>query len=90
MDNKMTSGQTSSASPISNLLFDFISVLHAKAEGLHACEKYLQDAEQQRSQPCIDLLTRIIEQDRQMVAELKDHLQFMFKGDVNGDKRIQI
>ncbi|WP_176736990.1 hypothetical protein [Oligoflexus tunisiensis] len=67
------------ASPIDNLLYDFVSVLHNKAEGLEACEKYLRDAEQQNSQPCIDMLNRVIEQDRQMVIELKDHLADMLQ-----------
>lgn len=73
------SSNKASASPLNNLLFDFVSVLHAKAEGLEACEKYLRDAEQQNSQPCIEMLSRIIEQDRQMVIELKDHLAGMFQ-----------
>jgi hypothetical protein len=67
------------ASPIDNLLYDFVSVLHKKAEGLEACEKYLRDAEQKNSQPCIDLLNRIIDQDRQIVLELKDHLADMLQ-----------
>ncbi|MDQ3232226.1 MAG: hypothetical protein M3Q07_10430 [Pseudobdellovibrionaceae bacterium] len=71
--------QQNSASPLSNLLYDFISVLHNKAEGLQACEKYLRDAEQQNSQSCIDMLNRVIEQDRQMVVELRDHLAEMMQ-----------
>jgi hypothetical protein len=69
----------SSGSPIDDLLYDFVSVLHKKAEGLEACEKYLRDAEERNSQPCIDMLTRVIEQDRQMVIELKDHLAEMLQ-----------
>lgn len=69
-----------SASPIDNLLYDFISVLHNKAEGLQACEKYLRDAEERNSQSCIDMLNRVIEQDRQMVIELKEHLADMLQG----------
>jgi hypothetical protein len=77
--DKIMATTQKSASPIDNLLYDFVSVLHNKAEGLEACEKYLRDAEQQNSQPCIDLLNRIIEQDRQMVMELKDHLADMLQ-----------
>lgn len=68
-----------SASPIDNLLYDFVSVLHNKAEGLQACEKYLRDAQERNSQPCIEMLNRVIEQDRQLVIELKDHLAGMLQ-----------
>lgn len=71
--------QSSSSSPISDLLFDFVSLLHKKAEGLEATEKYLRDAEEQNSQSCIDILNRIIEQDRQVVVELRDHLADMLQ-----------
>lgn len=84
----MSNTQTS-ASPISNLLYDFVSVLHKKAEGLDACEKYLRDAQQQNSQPCIDMLNRIIEQDRQMVIELRDHLAEMFQNKEQFEKPSQ-
>ena len=68
-----------SASPIDNLLYDFVSVLHNKAEGLQACEKYLRDAQEKNSQSCIEMLNRVIEQDRQLVMELKDHLADMLQ-----------
>lgn len=77
--NSSSQGSQSSASPISNLLFDFVAVLHKKAEGLEACEKYLRDAQQQRSQACVDMLNRIIQQDRQMVMEIQHHLADMFQ-----------
>jgi hypothetical protein len=75
-----------SASPISNLLYDFVSLLHNKAEGLQASEKYLRDAEEQNSQPCIEMLNRVIEQDRQMVIELKDHLTEMLQNSSQYEK----
>ena len=65
------------ANPISDLMFDWITVLHSKAEGLNAYEKYIQDAEKENAQECVDLFRRLHEQDAQMVREIKDHLMHM-------------
>src|SRR5436305_1296933 len=35
---------TTSANPISDLMYDWLTVLQSKAEGLNAYEKYIQDA----------------------------------------------
>jgi predicted RecB family nuclease len=63
--------------PISDLLFDFVSILHSKAEGVAAYAKYLQDAREENSQECIQLLERLQEQDSRAVAEVKDHLAML-------------
>jgi predicted RecB family nuclease len=63
--------------PIEDLLFDFVSILHSKAQGVAAYAKYLQDAREENSQECIELLERLQEQDTRAVNEVKDHLAML-------------
>jgi hypothetical protein len=63
------------SSPISNLEYDFVTVLKNKAEGLKAYETYIQDAQQAGSQPCVELFQKLMQQDQQQVQEIRQHLQ---------------
>jgi len=68
---------TVQANPISDLLYDWLTVLQSKAEGLHAYEKYIRDAEEEKSQDCVRLFRKLHDQDTEMVREIKDHLRQM-------------
>jgi len=65
--------------PISDLLYDWLTVLQSKAEGLHAYEKYIRDAEEAGSTECMDMFRRIHEQDVRMVEEIRDHIFEMIR-----------
>jgi len=69
--------QATSANPISDLMYDWLTVLQSKAEGLHAYEKYIADAQKENSPECVQLFRRLHEQDVRMVQEIKDHLMGM-------------
>lgn len=62
-------------SPISNLEYDFVTVLQEKAKGLKAYETYIQDAQQAGSQPCVELFQKLQQQDMQQIQEIRHHLQ---------------
>ena len=62
------------ANPISDLMYDWLTVLQSKAEGLNAYEKYIRDAEQENSPDCAELFRRLHEQDARQVEEIRDHL----------------
>ncbi len=62
-------------SPVSNLEYDFVTVLHDKAKGLKAYETYIQDAQQAGSQPCVELFQKLHQQDSQQIEEIRHHLQ---------------
>jgi hypothetical protein len=68
---------TTSANPISDLMYDWLTVLHSKAEGLHAYEKYIRDAQKQGATECVDFFRRLREQDVHQVEEIRDHLMQM-------------
>ena len=63
--------------PISDLMYDWLTVLQSKAEGLNAYEKYIQDAQKVNATECVDMFRRLHEQDARMVEEIKDHVTMM-------------
>jgi hypothetical protein len=65
---------TTSTNPISDLMYDWLTVLQSKAEGLNAYEKYIRDAEKENSQECVEMFRRLHEQDARQVQEIRDHL----------------
>ena len=69
--------QNTPSSPISDLMYDWLTVLQSKAEGLNAYEKYIQDAQKENSQECVEMLRRLQEQDAKQVQEVRDHLMQM-------------
>lgn len=64
-----------SQQPISNLEYDFITVLHNKAEAIKAYDSYIQDAQQAGSQPCVELFEKLRQSDMQQAQEIRQHLQ---------------
>jgi len=69
--------QTISANPISDLMFDWVTVLHSKAEGVNAYEKYIADAEKENAQECVELFRKLHEQDVQQLEEIRNHVSRM-------------
>ena len=63
--------------PISNLMFDWLTVLQSKAEGLHAYEKYIRDAEQENARECVEMFRKLHENDTKQVQEIRDHVTKM-------------
>jgi hypothetical protein len=67
------------ANPISDLAFDWISILHAKAEGLNAYQQYIEDAERAGATECVKLLRRLHDADAKQVVEIKQHVKEMMQ-----------
>jgi methylase of polypeptide subunit release factors len=62
------------SNPISDLMYDWLTVLQSKAEGLNAYEKYIKDAEEAGSIECVEMFRRLHEHDARLVEEIKDHV----------------
>ena len=60
---------------LSNLAYDWVTILHNKAKGLRAYEDYIRDARQANAQECVSLLERIRDADRRQVDEIKQHVE---------------
>ncbi|MBW4634251.1 MAG: hypothetical protein KME30_20775 [Iphinoe sp. HA4291-MV1] len=76
-----TAGNTQTQNPVSNLEYDFLTVLHNKAEAIKAYETYINDAQQAGSQPCVELFQKLRQSDIEHAQEIRRHLQeVMHKG----------
>jgi hypothetical protein len=65
---------TTAKNPVSNLMYDWLTVLQNKAEGVSAYEKYLKDAEAENATECVAMLKKLHEQDVRMLEEIKNHV----------------
>jgi hypothetical protein len=75
------------SNPTSNLMFDWLTVLQNKAEGLSAYEKYIRDAEKVQATECVEMLRRLHEEDARMVQEIKEHVFGMIRKQQAGPSR---
>ncbi|MBW4560055.1 MAG: hypothetical protein KME32_02670 [Mojavia pulchra JT2-VF2] len=71
----MTTGNGQSQEPISNLEYDFVTVLHNKAEAVKAYDTYIKDAQEANSQPCVELFQKLRQSDVEQAQEIRRHLQ---------------
>jgi rubrerythrin len=69
----MTGNENTQA--INNLEYDLVTVLHNKSEAIQAYDKYIQDAQSQNSQPCVELFQKLQQQDVETAQEIRQHLQ---------------
>lgn len=71
----MTTGNGQSQQAISNLEYDFITVLHNKAEAVKAYDSYIKDAQEMKSQPCVELFQKLRQSEIEQAQEVRHHLQ---------------
>ena len=77
MSNNQSAGDKH---PLSNLEYDWITLIQNKAQALIAYDSYIRDAEQAGSQECAELFRRIHEADKRHLEEAKQHLQHVLNG----------
>ncbi|HEY2840393.1 MAG TPA: hypothetical protein VGJ26_14650 [Pirellulales bacterium] len=65
---------TATKNPLSDLMYDWLTVLQSKAEGLAAYERYVKDAEEANATECVDMLNKLREQESAMLCEIKKHV----------------
>ena len=73
MTQATTNGSSQRA--LNDLEYDFVTVLHNKAEAVQAYETYIQDAQQAGSQPCVELFQKLRQADMEHAQEIRHHLQ---------------
>ncbi|PSB08490.1 hypothetical protein C7B76_26435 [filamentous cyanobacterium CCP2] len=71
----MTATNTNSNKAISDLEYDLLTVLQNKAEAVQMYDRYMQDAQNSNSQPCVELLQKLQREDREHAQEVRRHLQ---------------
>jgi len=68
---------TTRQNPIPDLMYDWLTVLQSKAEGLKAYEQYIRDAENEGATQCVEMFRNLHEQDSRQVEEIKKHLKMV-------------
>jgi hypothetical protein len=71
---------SSDAHPLSNLEYDWITLMQNKAQALMAYDQYIKDAEQANSPECAAFFRRVHDADKAQLAEAKRHLTAVLQG----------
>jgi hypothetical protein len=74
--NQSTQTTTTSSQkfPVSDFLYDCVTLMHAKLQGIEALNKYEQDAQQGGHDRFVQLIQKIRQQDTDCVNELRQIL----------------
>lgn len=59
---------------VSNLEYDWLTVMQNKAKALQAYDEYVQDAREANSQECVELFTRLKQSEAEQIQEIRQHL----------------
>lgn len=60
---------------ISDLEYDLLAVLKNKSEAVQLYDTYIEDAQSAGSQPCVQLLQKLQQAERDQAQEVRQHLQ---------------
>lgn len=81
MPNMSTGKSTSpDKEPLSDLAFDWMTIIHHKSEALRAYQEYMRDAKSANSPECEALMRQIYEDDSRHVQEATQHLMKVLQG----------
>lgn len=60
---------------VSNLEYDWLTVMHNKAKALQAYDKYMQDAREANSQECVELFSKLKQAEAEHIQAIRQHLK---------------
>ena len=72
--------KTTDRHPLSDLAYDWITLIQNKAQALNAYDQYIQDAEQANSPECAAFFRKVHDTDKAQLAEAKEHLVAVLQG----------
>ena len=72
--------QSTDHHPVSNLEYDWITLIQNKAQALMAYDQYIQDAEKAGSAECAAFFRKVHDSDKAQLAEAKRHLVAVLQG----------
>lgn len=73
--------------PLSNLEYDWITLIQNKAQALMAYDQYILDAEAAQSPECAAFFRRVHDADKAQLAEAKQHLMAVMQGKMGASKK---
>lgn len=79
--------KSSDPHPLSNLEYDWITLIQNKAQALMAYDQYIKDAEQANSPECAEFFRRVHDADKAQLAEARKHLSAVLQGKMGASSR---
>ena len=73
--------------PISNLAYDWITLIQNKAQALMAYDQYIKDAEAANSPECAAFFRKVHDADSAQLEQAKDHLLKVLQGTMGSGRR---
>ena len=72
--------KSSDPHPLSDLAYDWITLIQNKAQALIAYDQYIKDAEAAKSPECAAFFRKVHDADKAQLAEAKQHLVAVLQG----------
>lgn len=72
--------------PLSDLAYDWITLMQNKAQALLAYDQYIKDARAAGSQECEAFFRKVHDADKAQLAEARQHLVAVLNGTMGADK----
>jgi hypothetical protein len=66
--------------PLSDLAYDWITLMQNKAQALLAYDQYIKDAQAANSQECVEFFRKVHDTDKAHLEEAKKHLVAVLQG----------
>jgi hypothetical protein len=79
--------RSSDPHPLSNLAYDWITLIQNKAQALMAYDQYIKDAEQANSPECVAFFRKVHDADKAQLAEAQQHLVAVLQGKMGSGGR---
>ena len=73
--------------PLSDLAYDWITLMQNKAQALVAYDQYIRDAEQVNSAECAAFFRRVHDADKAQLAEARQHLSAVLQGKMGSARK---
>ena len=73
--------------PLSNLAYDWITLMQNKAQALMAYDQYIKDAEEANSAECAAFFRKVHDTDKAQLAEAQQHLVAVLQGKMGAGSR---
>lgn len=73
--------------PLSNLEYDWITLMQNKSQALMAYDQYIKDAEQANSPECAAFFRKVHDTDKAQLAEARHHLIAVLQGKMGSSSR---
>ena len=73
--------------PLSDLEYDWITLIQNKSQALMAYDKYIKDAEQAKSTECAAFFRKVHEADNAQLQEARQHLLAVMQGKVGAAQK---